>query len=283
MVPSFNRAKRARRPDELRSSLLNFRKAAGGKRAGFFGKERSRRSQRAGWQQVLPGEGPSQVLRIFPDFCPFFAGTISYTGGGDDHARSQEERTMVEASTGLGSLIVKMIGGDSAAREELFKQALAQLEGMARKRLNRDFGRLRHRGVETGDVLNDAMVEILKRLKQDGGLDAVTCERDFFGLVARHILWGLLNTAKRLSQGRRSSPGSAGPAGETVHPFSLGQMSDFHAAVERLPEDLRQVFDLLYFCNRSYEEAARVLGVSRDTVNQRYRKAKDALKKVLQQ
>lgn len=190
---------------------------------------------------------------------------------------------MQESKTDLAGLINKMKAGDDAARQELFAKAFSQLERMARKRLDQQFGRLRFRGIETGDVLNDAMVQMVKRLEQGSDLDRLSSERDFFVMVAQYIRWALLNTAKRFAQQGSELPQDDFLAGETVHPFSLEQMSAFHAQVERLPSEQREVFELLYFCERSYEEVAELLGVHRDTVKRRYRDAKDALKSVLQE
>src|SRR6516165_7137805 len=178
---------------------------------------------------------------------------------------------MSEPTLELAGLISKMKAGDESARQELFATAHSQLERMARKRLDQQFGRLRFRGIETGDVLNDAMVQMVKRLELGSDLDRLSGERDFFVMVAQYIRWALLNTAKRLAQQAQELPQGDFLGGETVHPFSLEQMSAFHAEVERLAPEQREVFELLYFCERSYEEAAELLAVHRDTVKRRYR------------
>jgi RNA polymerase sigma factor (sigma-70 family) len=190
---------------------------------------------------------------------------------------------MGEPNADLAGLITRMKAGDQVARQELFASADAQLKRMARKRLDQQFGRLRFRGIETGDVLNDAMLQLVKRLEQGRELDRLNSERDFFVMVAQYIRWALLNTAKRVAQGEQELPEDDLLPGETVHPFSLEQMAAFHTEVEHLPPEQREVFELLYFCDQSYDEAARLVDVHRDTIKRRYRDAKDALKKVLQE
>jgi RNA polymerase sigma factor (sigma-70 family) len=123
----------------------------------------------------------------------------------------------------------------------------------------------------------------VKRLERGNDLDRLCTERDFFVLAAQYIRWALFNTAKRLAQQGAALPQDDFLAGETVHPFSLNQMSAFHAAVERLPQEQREVFELLYFCDKSYDEAAELHGVHRDTIKRRYRDARDALKAVLRE
>lgn len=189
---------------------------------------------------------------------------------------------MEEPSSDLTELIEKMKEGDASAREELFAKAFSQLERMTRKRLDQQFGRLRLRGVETGDILDDAMVQLVKRLKEGSDLEHLSSERDFFVMVAQYVRWALFNTAKKFAHQGAELPPDDFIAGETVHPFSLEQMTAFHAEVENLPQEQREVFELLYFCEKTYEEAAELLGVHRDTIKRRYRDAKDALKSVLQ-
>jgi RNA polymerase sigma-70 factor (ECF subfamily) len=189
---------------------------------------------------------------------------------------------MPESSADLAGLIQRMKAGDRSAREELFARAFDQLNRMVRKRLDQQFGRLRSHCIETGDILNDAMIQVVKRLEQADDLERLGCERDFFVMVAGYIRWALLNAAKRL-HGRGPEPlRDAFVAGETSHPFSLEQMTALHDAVENLPQELREVFELHYFSERTLEETAELLGVHRDTVKRRFRAAKDALRNVLQ-
>ena len=126
---------------------------------------------------------------------------------------------MAEPSTDLADLIRRMKAGDAAAREDLFAYAQAQLECMAHKRLSQ-FGRLRARGVETGDVLNDALLQLLRRLKKGDELDRLTGERDFFTMAAQYMRWALLNTAKRLGQAGAELPQEEpDPRGQRVEPL----------------------------------------------------------------
>jgi RNA polymerase sigma factor (sigma-70 family) len=189
---------------------------------------------------------------------------------------------MSESSKDLAGLIVRMKAGDSVARDDLFAIAFAQLDQMARKRLNTQFGRLRLHGVETGDILDDAMVQLVKRLKEGHDLERLTNEGDFFIMVAQYVRWALLNTAKRVARQEPTLPPDDFTAGETTHPHSIEQMTEFHAEIERLPPDQRVVFELRYFGERTYEQAAEILGVHRDTVKRRYRDAKETLAHVMQ-
>ena len=54
----------------------------------------------------------------------------------------------------------------------------------------------------------------------------------------------------------------------------MQRWTEFHEAVARLPDDLRVVFDLLWYQEMSQAEAAALLGVAVPTVKLRWMKAR---------
>src|SRR5262249_5928813 len=56
----------------------------------------------------------------------------------------------------------------------------------------------------------------------------------------------------------------------------------FHEAVERLPEEERQVVELLWYNGLTHEQAAEPLGVATKTVQRRWASARLALRDALQ-
>jgi RNA polymerase sigma-70 factor (ECF subfamily) len=54
----------------------------------------------------------------------------------------------------------------------------------------------------------------------------------------------------------------------------LRRWTEFHEAVARLPDDLRAVFDLLWYQGLAQAEAAALLGVAVPTVKLRWMKAR---------
>ena len=52
----------------------------------------------------------------------------------------------------------------------------------------------------------------------------------------------------------------------------------FHAAVDSLPEQQRQVFDMIWCLGGAQKAVAETLGVSEKTVKQRWKSAKQAVK-----
>ena len=57
--------------------------------------------------------------------------------------------------------------------------------------------------------------------------------------------------------------------------------TDFHEAIERLSEDERQMFDLLWYQELSQPAAAEILGVSERTIQRRWQLARIRLQELL--
>ncbi len=68
------------------------------------------------------------------------------------------------------------------------------------------------------------------------------------------------------------------PEGE---PSSLAEWTDFHQAVDRLPEEVRRVFEAVWFGGVSQEEAAQLLGLSLRTLQPRWAAARLLLQQML--
>ncbi len=95
--------------------------------------------------------------------------------------------------------------------------------------------------------------------------------RQFFGMATRHMRWELNDLARRLDEQTRAlelrdelvaSPASNGSVlGPRAH-----RMLD---AIDELPEEEREVFDLIRIQGMTHKEAAELLGVSTKTVQRR--------------
>jgi RNA polymerase sigma-70 factor (ECF subfamily) len=146
-----------------------------------------------------------------------------------------------------------------------------------------------HRWEQTDDVLQNALVRLCRALR------AVTppTPRDLFRLAAMQIRRELLDMARRYSgpQGLKANhasqqadlreDGAFEAADSTYDPVRLIEWTQFHHEVDRLPDEDREVFDLLYYQGLSQADAAVLLGVSDRTIKRRWQSARLALHEAL--
>jgi RNA polymerase sigma-70 factor (ECF subfamily) len=186
-------------------------------------------------------------------------------------------------TTLLQGCIDRLRAGDLAARDELFRHAGERLHRLARTMLG-DFDRLR--GFEqTDDIMQNASVRLLRALKDV----TPASPTDFLRLAAAVIRRELIDLARHYygahGDGRRQQPftppsdRSVTPrpdaGGEsTFDPGRLAAWTEFHEQVGRLPDEEREVFDLLWYQGLPQAEAAAILGVSDSTVKRRWMAAR---------
>lgn len=189
---------------------------------------------------------------------------------------------MPVSDTQLQLLIDKVLAGDEAARNALLDHACDRLLRLTRKMFHArpDL----RRWTQTDDVLQDAMLR-LHRALSDVKPESV---RHFFNLAAVMIRRTLLDLAKHHlgPHGQGANHHTDGqPAdddGGALHeapdaadePSDLEGWSAFHAQVEALPDEEREVLGLLFYEGLTQEETAKVLGISLRTVKRRWQSAR---------
>jgi RNA polymerase sigma-70 factor (ECF subfamily) len=117
------------------------------------------------------------------------------------------------------------------------------------------------------ELLSDVVERLLKAMKEVRPRTV----RQFFALVNQHLRWQLNDLARRLDT---HPPEEQAHEGEIPAPASSssGLSPDGHRmleAIDQLPEDEREVFELLRVQGLTQIEAADVLGVSLKTVQRR--------------
>lgn len=147
----------------------------------------------------------------------------------------------------------------------------------AARRLHRRCASVLHRGyarltrpphnVQTDEILGAVVERLLKALREA----RPTSVRQFFSLAAQHTRWELNDLARRLD----GEP-LAGEVSDDLIPAPVGSDSGLSPdcrriidAIETLPADEREAFDLVRVQGLSHVEAAEVLGVAVKTVKRR--------------
>src|SRR5262249_46436893 len=195
-----------------------------------------------------------------------------------------------DASTAvLQGQLERALTGDAEARQRLLELTRGRLMRHARRFLHGRYARLEP-FAQTDDVVQQLYLKILRNqdrfwVNADGA--PVRPLAEFFGHTSawmRDVLCDQLRKAYGRGDNHPAAlplgggPSDAGPRHEpsssTLDGEKVRRWTEFHEAVARLPDDLRAVFDLLWYQELSQAEAAALLGVAVPTVKLRWMKAR---------
>lgn len=171
--------------------------------------------------------------------------------------------------------------GDVRARDELLRIVCNRMEHLARKML-RDFPNV-GRWVQTDDVLQNALMRLLRTLKQMQP-DSM---RALYSIAAEHIRRELLDLARHYcgpegiganhqSKGAEEDPRRPGcwePICVEEPPEEMEKWCLFHQAVEQLPAEQREVVSLIYYHGWTQPEVAELFQVTDRTIRRRWQEA----------
>jgi RNA polymerase sigma factor (sigma-70 family) len=176
-------------------------------------------------------------------------------------------------------LLDRLRAGDDSARDPLIALAQGRFVALARAMLRR-YPHVR-RWEETDDLLQAALMRLHR------GLAVVRPEdvRHFDHLAATQIRRELIDLARSYhgpeGPGANHHTDGAGPDGRLARvaekgggPETLEGWAAFHEMVGRLPEDERQVMELLWYQGLTHSQAAEALGVATKTVQRRWASAR---------
>lgn len=182
----------------------------------------------------------------------------------DDRTTAAVERFLNELAN---------VRGDAPAEpivRALLASAVNRLHLLCTTLLFRSYPRLTRPplNLQSEEMLSSVVERLLKAMRQ---VHPKTV-RQFFALASQHMRWELNDLARRLDE--------QGPAVELrdslapAAPESSGSLLSANArrmleAIDRLPDDEREVFSLVRIQGMTQTEAADVLGVSAKTVQRR--------------
>lgn len=193
--------------------------------------------------------------------------------------------TRVDAMEGVTSTVFvagcldRLRAGDAAAIDPLIERTSGRFRRLAGK-LFADFPRL-HRWETVDDVCQNAVVRLWKALKATVPesppayfrLATVQVRRELIDL-ARHYFGPQGAAVHQESYTPTDGGGVEEPTSPTYSPSRLAEWTEFHAAVEKLPEPDRDVFELIWYHGLNQAEIADMLAVDIRTVQRRWRSAR---------
>jgi RNA polymerase sigma-70 factor (ECF subfamily) len=177
-----------------------------------------------------------------------------------------------ENTTAIVQRYLDALGGKAPAEpiiRALLDRAVRRLQLLCANLLYRSYPRLQQPPLNLQrDELLDAVVERLLKALREARPATV---QQFFALANQHLRWELNDLARRLDE--RPATVELSEALVPAQPSSgSGLSSDARrmlAAIERLPEDEREVFSLVRVQGLTQAEVAEALGVSAKTVQRR--------------
>ncbi len=179
-------------------------------------------------------------------------------------------------TTQIVGWVERLKNGDDSAFNELVIHFEARLLSLTRKML-KAFPAV-GRWEETDDVFQAAAMRLRSALKD------VTprSSREFFGLAALQVRRELLNMNAVYQY--RLTPSQVGQTGpeDREGPREIEAWTDFHEAAEALPEEIREVFRLIWYGGLTQAEAAVLLGVCERTIRDRWQRARLAIHRALE-
>jgi RNA polymerase sigma-70 factor (ECF subfamily) len=181
-----------------------------------------------------------------------------------------EERTTVVVQRYLDELA----GGSPAGPviRALLDRAVRRLHQLCATLLHRSYPRLTRPplNLQPDEMLSAVVERLLKAL----GEARPAGVRQFFALAGQHMRWELNDMARRLDEQPAAAELNEGllPAPASSDSGLSPDARRMLAAIQGLPQDEREAFDLVRIQGMSQDEAAGVLGVSAMTVNRRLKR-----------
>jgi len=190
----------------------------------------------------------------------------------------------------LAECLARLAAGDLAARDRIIELCAGRLRSLAHRMLRR-FPNVR-RWDDTDDVFQNAALRLHRAL---GQLDSAA-PRSVMALAATQLHRELIDLARkhagpasyaanhgtnvvRHGQDRDDAPRHVDRAADAAEP--LDRWEEFHAAVQRLPDESREVFHLVWYLGADQKTIAGLVGCSERTVKTRWREAREAIRTAL--
>ena len=157
---------------------------------------------------------------------------------------------------------------------ELLGRAVNRLHLLCRSMLLRGYPRLSQPplNLQSEELLSAVTARLLKAMREARPKNV----RQFFALANQHMRWELNDVARRLDKQARPvevRESLVAAAAETSGTQLSAQATRIFEAIDKLPHDEREAFDLVRIQEMTQPEAAEVLGIAVRTVQRRLNRA----------
>jgi RNA polymerase sigma-70 factor (ECF subfamily) len=177
-----------------------------------------------------------------------------------------------EHTTAVVQRYLDQLAGDAPAEpiiRALLDRAVRRLHQLCATLLHRSYPRLTRPplNVRSDEMLGAVVERLLKAMREA----RPTTVRQFFALAGQHTRWELNDLARRLDEQPRAAAAVDGlvPAPASSDSALTPDGRRMLEAIDGLPADEREAFDLVRIQGLTQAEAADVLGVAPKTVKRR--------------
>jgi len=184
----------------------------------------------------------------------------------EDHTTAAVQRYLDQLAHLTGDMAIEPVV------RALVERSVDRLHLLCNTLLLRSYPRLTRPplNLQTEEMLSSVVDRLLKALREI----RPTNVRQFFALANQHMRWELNDMARRLD---KETPAQELAEGIAVNPSSSeSQLSPntrrILEAIEGLPDEEREAFDLVRIQNLTQPEAADILGVSGSTLQRRLKR-----------
>lgn len=185
----------------------------------------------------------------------------------------------------LSESLERLARGDLSARDTIIELCAERLRRLARRMLAR-FPNV-HRWDDTDDVFQNAALRLHRAL----GQMTIDSPRSVMALAATQIHRELIDLARRhagpasFAANHATRLGPLDQSGGGPHPVAdapapsepADRWTQFHEAIAALPDELREVFQMVWYLEADQKTIARLLGCSERTVKSRWRAARESI------
>ena len=195
------------------------------------------------------------------------------------------------APAALSACLDRLAAGDLDARGAVIEACSDRLRTLASRMLSR-FPHVR-RWDDTDDVFQNAAMRLHRALgevridspREVMALAATQIHRELIDLARHHAGPSSFAANHETRPGRPDATDVRGPAGPgdlaTAPSDSLDRWGLFHEAIAALPAEDREIFHLVWYMGADQKTIARLLDCSERTVKSRWRRARDAVRRAL--
>jgi len=171
------------------------------------------------------------------------------------------------------TLLAEWQNGDLSAEERLMHVVHERFRLLAHQMLRR-YERIR-RLEDTDDVLQRTWMRLHTALKTF----RPESPHVFFAIASKHMRWVLIDLARTYERESRERIDAqleqeTPPNRQDSEPLTLEDWAQFHAAVEKLSDEEKEVVSLLYYQGLTQQAASELMGIAVRTVKLRWQSAK---------